>query len=132
MKSKANFWKNNAVQSILASVICIALGLLIGYIALLIIHPAGAGEAIGALLKNYLNYPSGVAQRKYLGNTLVKTAPLLLCALSVQFCYKVGLFNIGAAGQYVAGATVCLYAALAWHMPLRTTRCCWASRRRIT
>jgi simple sugar transport system permease protein len=117
MKSKANFWKNNAVQSILASVICIALGLLIGYIALLIIHPAGAGEAIGALLKNYLNYPSGVAQRKYLGNTLVKTAPLLLCALSVQFCYKVGLFNIGAAGQYVAGATVCLYAALAWHMP---------------
>ena len=38
---------------------------------------------------------------KYLGNTLVKTAPLLMCALSILFAYKVGLFNIGAAGQYV-------------------------------
>ena len=48
------------------------------------------------------------------GNTLVKTAPLLMCALSVLFAYKVGLFNIGAAGQYVAGSCACLYAALAW------------------
>ena len=43
--------------------------------------------------------------------------PLLLCSLSILFAYKVGLFNIGAAGQYVAGAALSLYAALAWHMP---------------
>jgi simple sugar transport system permease protein len=117
-KSKStSFWKNPAVQSILSSLICIVLGLLIGYIVLLMINPSGAGEAITAVLKNYLNYPSGIAQKKYLGNTLVKTAPLLMCALSIQFCYKVGLFNIGAAGQYEAGACMCLYAALAWHMP---------------
>ena len=54
---------------------------------------------------------------KALGNTMAKTAPLLMCALSICFCYKVGLFNIGAAGQYEAGACFGLYAALAWHMP---------------
>ena len=37
-----------------------------------------------------------------------------MCALSVQFAYTVGLFNIGAAGQYVAGTCACIYAALAW------------------
>ena len=60
------------------------------------------------------NYPVK-AQLKYLGNTLVRTAPLLMCSLSVLFVYKVGLFNIGAAGQYVAGACACLYAALYLH-----------------
>ena len=44
--------------------------------------------------------------------TLVKTAPLLMCSLSVLFAYKVGLFNIGAAGQYVAGAGACIYCAV--------------------
>ena len=38
-----------------------------------------------------------------------------MCALSILFAYKVGLFNIGAAGQYVRrGSCACLYAALAW------------------
>ena len=49
---------------------------------------------------------------KYLGNTLVKTAPLLMCSLSILFAYKVGLFNIGAAGQYCFGVALSLYAAL--------------------
>ena len=40
-----------------------------------------------------------------------------MCSLSILFCYKVGLFNIGAAGQYVIGAGLSLYAALAWSLP---------------
>jgi simple sugar transport system permease protein len=40
-----------------------------------------------------------------------------MCALSVLFAYKVGMFNIGAAGQYCAGACAALYAALAWNQP---------------
>ena len=72
------------------------------------------GEAIAAVMKNFLNYSKSATQAKYLGNTLVKTAPLLLCALSILFSYKVGLFNIGAAGQYCAGVALSLYAALAW------------------
>ena len=111
---KKNLLKNNGVQSLLASLACVVLGLLIGYIVLLFINPHGAGEAIAAVMKNFLNYSKYATQAKYLGNTLVKTAPLLLCALSILFSYKVGLFNIGAAGQYCAGVALSLYAALAW------------------
>ena len=64
-----------------------------------------------------MTYSRPATRLKYLGNTLVKTAPLLMCSLSVLFAYKVGLFNIGAAGQYVVGAGAGLYCALAWGMP---------------
>ena len=109
--------KNQAVQSLLASLLCILAGLLIGYIVLLFINPAGAWEAIVTVVKNFFYYPSKAAVVKYFGNTLVKTAPLLMCGLSVLFAYKVGLFNIGAAGQYVVGVAASLYLALALHMP---------------
>ena len=112
---KKSFWKNAAVQSLLASLICIVLGLFIGYIVLLFINPAGAGEAILAVIKNFLNYSRSTLKLKNFGSTLVKTAPLLMCALSVLFAYKVGLFNIGAVGQYTVGICASLYAALAWH-----------------
>ena len=105
------------MQSLLASLLCIVVGMLTGYIVLLFINPEGAGEAILTVIKNYFYYPSKPAIMKYLGNTLVKTAPLLMCGLSVLFAYKAGLFNIGAAGQYVAGAGAALYLALALHMP---------------
>ena len=114
---KESIFKNAGFQSILAAILCIVIGLFIGFLVLLAINPAGAGEAIVTIMRNFLNYPTRPAQMKYLGNTLVKTAPLLMCALSINFCYKVGLFNIGAAGQYVAGAGACLYAALALELP---------------
>ena len=111
---KKNLLKSNAVQSLLASFICILLGMLIGYIVLLFINPAGASEAILDVIKNFMTYNRADSQLKYFGNTLVKTAPLLMCALSILFAYKVGLFNIGASGQYTAGVCAALYAALAW------------------
>ena len=111
---KKNILKNNGVQSLLASLACVVLGMFIGYIVLLFINPTGAGEAIATVMKNFLTYSRADTQLKYLGNTLVKTAPLLMCALAILFAYKVGLFNIGAAGQYCAGVALSLYAALAW------------------
>jgi ABC-type uncharacterized transport system permease subunit len=116
-ESKPSFWRREGVQSVIASLLCILLGLIIGYIVMLFISPAHAWEGLVTILENFFTFGSPAAQLKYFGSTLVKTAPLLLCALSIQFCYKVGLFNIGAAGQYVAGAGLCLYAALAWQMP---------------
>lgn len=117
MSGKKRFLEYGAVQAILAAVLCIIAGLFIGFIVLLLINPAGAWNGIVTIVKNFLNYPSKPAALKYLGNTLVKTAPLLMCALSINFCYKTGLFNIGAAGQYVVGAGACLYAALGLKMP---------------
>ena len=100
------------VQTILSSLLCIVLGLLVGFVVLLLIDHGvsektgnlNAIDAILVIIKNFWKYGSSTAQMKYLGNTLVKTAPLLMCGLSVLFAYKVGLFNIGAAGQYVVGA----------------------------
>ena len=116
-KEKKSVMKNPSFQAILTSLICIVLGLLIGYIVLLMINPAGAGDAIKTIILNFLTRSSSAARAKALGNTLAKTAPLLMCALSICFCYKVGLFNIGAPGQYEAGACIGLYAAIAWHTP---------------
>ena len=117
MKQKNSILRNKGVQSLLASLLCIIIGLIIGYLVLLAINPAGAWEAILTIVKNFFYYPSGPARMKYLGSTLVKTAPLLMCSLSVLFAYKVGLFNIGAAGQYVVGAGASLYCALGLQMP---------------
>ena len=114
---KNNLLKNGGVQSLIASLLCIIVGLLVGYVALLLINPEGASKAIMTIIKNFMYYPSQAAQLKYFGNTLVKTAPLLMCALSVLFANKAGLFNIGAAGQYVVGAGACIYMALAMNMP---------------
>ena len=114
-KEKVSLIRNEGFQTLLASLVCILGGILVGYIALLIIEPSGAFEAIIAVLKSFFRYP-GKLMLKYCGQTLVRTVPMLMCALSVLFAYKVGMFNIGVAGQYVAGACGCLYAALAWNL----------------
>lgn len=112
-KEKKSLIRMDGFQTLLASLTCIVGGLLVGYLTLLIIEPSGALEAIFAVMKSFFRYP-GKLMLKYFGQTLVRTVPLLLCALSVLFAYKVGMFNIGVAGQYVAGACGCLYAALGW------------------
>ena len=114
MKEKKNILKSSALQSLIASLLCIVMGMLIGYIVLLFINPTGAWDAIMEVIKNFMHYSKHALRLKNFGNTLVKTAPLLMCSLSVLFAYKVGLFSIGAAGQYVVGVCASLYAALAW------------------
>lgn len=116
-KEKESLIRNSGFQTIIGSLLCIIIGLIVGYIVLLIINPGGAGKAIMAILKNFLYYPSAAAATKYLGTTLVKASALLMCSLSVLFAWKVGLFNIGAAGQYVIGVGACLYLGLKCGMP---------------
>ena len=113
---KNSLLHKDGVQTLISSLLCVLGGLIVGYIVLLIIEPKGAFEAITAVMKSFFRFP-GKLMWKYLGQTLVRTVPLILCSLSVLFAYKVGMFNIGVAGQYVAGACGCLYAALAWKMP---------------
>ena len=111
-KEHKSLIRKDGFQTLLASLVCVLGGLIVGYLVLLIIEPSGAFEAIVAVMKSFLRFP-GALKLKYFGQALVRTAPLLLCALSVLFAYKVGMFNIGAAGQYCAGACAALYAALA-------------------
>ena len=112
-KKNKNLLKNPGFQSFLAALVCIIIGIFIGYLVLLAISPKDAFGGITAIMKNFLNYGGKKqAVMKYFGSTLVKTAPLVMCSLSILFAYKVGFFNIGAAGQYVAGAAVSLFFAL--------------------
>lgn len=115
-KDKTSLIRRDGFQTLLASLICVLGGLIVGYIVLLLIEPRGAFGAITAIMKSFFRYP-GKMMFKYFGQNLVRTVPLLLCSLSVLFAYKVGMFNIGVAGQYVAGACGALYAALAWNLP---------------
>lgn len=117
MNKKDNIWRNPSLQTLLASVLCILLGIIFGFIVLLLINAEGAAGAMSAILKNFLTYPSGVVALQYFGSTLVKAVPLLMCSLSVLFAYKVGLFNIGASGQYTVGAGAALFFALKLHCP---------------
>ena len=116
-KEKKNILSNGGVQTLLASLFCIVLGLIVGYIVLLLINPAEAGKALGAILKNFLYFPRPEVALEYFGSTLAKTAPLLMCTLSVLFAYKVGLFNIGASGQFTVGAGLALYFAIHFNAP---------------
>ena len=116
-KEKKRLLQNNVIQTLIASLICVGLGLLVGYIVLLCINPAGAGKAMAAILKNFLYFPRHEIALEYFGSTLAKTAPLLMCTLSVLFAYKVGLFNIGASGQYTVGAGLALYLGIHFNAP---------------
>ncbi len=116
MKQRNSLLKNDGFLTILSSLFCILGGLIIGYLVLLIIEPSGAFEAIVAVMKNFFKFPAAL-RMKYFGQTLVRTVPLLMCALSVLFAYKVGMFNIGVAGQYTAGACATLFVALYFEMP---------------
>lgn len=116
-KEKKNILRNPGFQSFLSAIICIVIGVFIGYLVLLAISPENAAEGITAIMKNFLNYGGKKqAVMKYFGSTLVKSAPLVMCSLSILFAYKVGFFNIGAAGQYVAGAAMSLFCALKFNM----------------
>jgi simple sugar transport system permease protein len=46
-----------------------------------------------------------------LQETLVAAAPLVLTGLSVAFAFRVGLFNIGAQGQYTVGSVIAVWVA---------------------
>lgn len=92
--------KSEGFKNIAASLICVVLGLVIGFIVIVIVNAEHSGVAITTILKGGLNAPK---LARGIGATLVNAAPLLICSLSIIFAYKCGLFNIGAPGQYVMG-----------------------------
>ncbi|MCQ2240027.1 ABC transporter permease [Treponema sp.] len=104
-------------RSIVSAVMCALVGIIVGFIILMIINAEHAPKAISVILKNFMYYRNNGKKLYYLGQTLVKSVPLILCGIGVLFAYKSGLFNIGIAGQYTIGIGVALWSALAWHLP---------------
>ncbi len=84
--------------SFASSLIAIAIGLLFGLIILFISNPSQAFAGFGTILSG--GFAGGA---KGVGDVLYFATPIILTGLSVGFAFKTGLFNIGAAGQFMVG-----------------------------
>ncbi|MDR1559798.1 MAG: ABC transporter permease [Clostridiales bacterium] len=76
----------------------IVVGLAAGFLVLLVSNPSQALGAFGTILSG------GLSDRKNMGQVLYTATPILMTGLSVGFASRTGLFNIGASGQFIAGA----------------------------
>ncbi len=97
--------------SCLASLLSIAVGLLVGLAVLFSLNAPYALVGFNRILT------TGVASLEKLAKVLYQAAPLMLCGLSVGFAFKTGLFNIGASGQYTLGAFCALTASIQLQLP---------------
>lgn len=97
-------------KPITATLVSIILGLIV---AALILAAAGYNpiEAFGALLRGTVGRP------KYAANVLIKGTPIIITGLSIAFAYKMGLFNIGAEGQYIVGSIAATIVGILCDLP---------------
>ncbi len=123
---KASFWDKAGVRSVLASLIAILIGMLVGGVIILIVGLSnstlgikGAWEGIRLVVGGlFATGRNAVGKLTFgfnptsFGNMLFRAVPLIMTGLSVALGNKAGLFNIGASGQYLAGTAASLYVAL--------------------
>ena len=126
MKEKTPFFRRDGVRSVAASLISILIGLLAGSVVILIMGlttPSlglkSALEGIRLVFFGILSTGRDAAGNLTfgfnpvnIGNMLFRATPVILTGLSVALAFKTGLFNIGAAGQYLAGTCATLFIAL--------------------
>ncbi len=107
MKSKNGFLyktlNSDGVWSFVSSLLAILCGLFVGFIVLLISDPQNAVNGFMSILVG------GFASMRDMGQVLYAATPIILTGLSVGFAYKTGLFNIGAAGQFIVGAFAAVF-----------------------
>lgn len=84
---------------VISSIFAIIVGLIVGFIILLISCPNEAVGGFVTILTGALTHGT-----KGLGDVLYQATPIILTGLSVAFAFKTGLFNIGASGQVIVGA----------------------------
>lgn len=99
---------SKAFSTFTAALLAILLGLIFGFIVMLIASPPNALPGILAVL-------TGGFRR--LGDVFYYATPILMTGLAVGFAFKMGLFNIGASGQYTMGMFFALYAGFFFDLP---------------
>ena len=127
MKEKlASVWKKDGTRSVAASLLSILIGLAVGSLVILIVgctsstlSSKSAWEGIQLIFLGLFTTGRDAAgaltfgfNSASFGNMLFRATPLILTGLSVAVAFKTGLFNIGAAGQYLAGTCATLFIAL--------------------
>ena len=124
--SLLNLYEKDATKKVLASLISIAIGLLVGVIVVVLvglskdtITAGGIWDGVRLIFFGILSKGRDAAGQlswgynaQSLGNMLFRATPLIMTGLSVAVAYKTGLFNIGAPGQYLMGTLASLMIAL--------------------
>lgn len=91
-----------------AALLAIVLGLLVGLVVMLIANPGSALKGFNMiLLKGFSRF----------GDVLYFATPILMTGLAVGFAFKMGLFNIGASGQYTMGMFFAMYVGFMFDLP---------------
>lgn len=101
--------ESKGFSSVASSLIAIVVGLLFGFAILLISNPQQAVQGLGIIMAG--GFTGGM---KGLGQVLYFATPIIMTGLSVGFANKTGLFNIGAAGQFIVGAFAAVYVGVHW------------------
>lgn len=91
-----------------SALIAIVLGLIFGFIVMLFAQPENAIKGFRYVLVGGLGR---------FGSVLYFATPILMTGLAVGFAFKMGLFNIGASGQYTMGMFFALYVGFMWDLP---------------
>lgn len=119
-------YQRDGFKTVLASILSILIGLLLGAVIVVVvavfspnITAKGCWEGVLLVFFGVLSTGRNAAGNltfgfnpANLGDLLFRAIPLLMTGLSVAVAYKTGLFNIGAAGQYLMGTAATLYVAL--------------------
>lgn len=122
----SSLYAKDGTQKLLASLLSILIGLVVGSIIVLIvglssknISLSGAWDGIRLIFAGIFSTGRNAAgaltfgfNPASFGNMLFRATPLVMTGLSIAVAYQTGLFNIGAPGQYLMGTMVSLMVAL--------------------
>lgn len=95
-------------SSFSSALMAIVLGLIFGLLVMVVAIPGNA-------LAGFRYIVLGGFSR--LGDVFYFATPILMTGLAVGFAFKMGLFNIGASGQYTMGMFFALYVGFMWDLP---------------
>lgn len=101
-------YKSKSFSAFTSALLAIFLGLTIGFIVMLFARPERAMAAFRKILL------FGFSD---LGNVFYFATPIMMTGLAVGFAFKMGLFNIGASGQYTIGMFCAMYVGFIWKLP---------------
>jgi simple sugar transport system permease protein len=100
-------------SDVMISILVVILGFLVGTILIAIVgkNPADMFSSIfDSMFGKAKN--DGTWNFRYVGETFAYSMPYILCGLAMGLPARVGLFNIGAEGQYIMGMTAAQSVAL--------------------
>lgn len=103
-----NIFSSSAFSSFTAALMAIVLGLIVGFLVMLFAKSESAVIGFRHILMGGF---------RRIGDVFYYATPILMTGLAVGFAFKMGLFNIGASGQYTMGMFFAMYVGFMFDLP---------------